>query len=368
MAQEKSPLEPAVLYNCGAPNRDKDEAMSTGPLTSKRIEFDDQAEAAEFYFRQGWTDGLPVVPPTAEGVRGFIDYAGRSPSEILGAEPTKGRVITVEKTAINAVMVGCVPEYFPVVVAAVEAMCEPRFNLHAVSVSTMSAAVLTVVNGPIRGELGLNSGVGAFGPGNRANATIGRAIRLVISNVTGAVPGELDKGTLGHGGKYSWCVAEAEEESPWAPLHVERGLNPDESAVTVFAGLSPIQYANHESTLPEDVLASARDALFASGRGHDEIVIVMWPEHVGHMRSAGWTKAQVKEYLHAVGSRTEAEWAAAESSTNGRGKGSVKIPVAKSADSYTLVVAGGAAGGFSVVIPLWGSGSNSKPITKKVLT
>ena len=333
-------------------------------LSSKRLEFDGPAEALEHYYDQGWTDGLPVVPPTAERVAKFLGGAGRDPAEILGAEPTKGRVVTAEKAAINAVMAGCLPEYFSVVLAAVEAICEPRFNLHAVSVSTMGAAVLTVVNGPIAPELGLNSGVGAFGPGHRANATIGRALRLVMTNVSGAIPGEMDKGTLGHGGKYSWCVAEAEDISPWDPLHVERGLEPEESAVTVFAGLSPIQFTNHESTRPEDVLASAKDALFASGRGHDEIVVVLCPEHVGHMKAAGWTKAQVKDHLHAVARRTEAEWADA-SGSDPQDDARV-VPVAKSSDSYTLFVAGGPAGGFSVVIPLWGSGSNSKPVTKKV--
>ena len=129
---------------------------------------------------------------------------------------------------------------FPVVAAALEAICSPEFNLHAVTVSTMGAAALIVVNGPIAQEIGLNSGVSVFGPGNRANATIGRAVRLVIMNVTGARPGELDKATIGHPGKYTWCMAEAEDKSPWEPLHVERGFLQDSSAVSVFPGLSPI--------------------------------------------------------------------------------------------------------------------------------
>ena len=215
--------------------------MSTQPLTSNRLEFDDAVEVVEYYFDQGWTDGLPVVPPTVDRVAEFLDAAGRSASDIVGTEPTKGRVITAEKMAINAVMAGCRPEYFPVVVAAIEAMSEPQFNLHAISVSTMGAAVMTVVSGPIARELSLNSGVNVFGPGNRANATIGRAVRLVMMNVTGAEPGELDKATLGHAGKYTWCIAEAEEASPWEPLHVERGFDHDQSAVSVFAGLSPFQ-------------------------------------------------------------------------------------------------------------------------------
>ena len=160
-------------------------ALTSQPLTSDLFEFDSSVDVIEHYFRSGWTDGLPVVPPTPERVGEFLDYVGRSPSEIMGTEPTKGRVITVEKVAINAVMAGCLPEYFPVVLAAVEALVEPQFNLHAITVSTMGAAVLAVVNGPIANDLAMNSSVSVFGPGHRANATIGRAIRLVIINVTG---------------------------------------------------------------------------------------------------------------------------------------------------------------------------------------
>ena len=234
--------------------------MATQTLTSDRFDFDDASEAIEFYFERGWTDGLPVVPPTPEKVARFLDAAGRSPAEILCTEPTKGRVITAEKAAINAVMAGCLPGYFPVVAAAVEAMNEPRFNLHAITASTAGAAVLAVVNGPIAGELGVNSGISLFGPGHRANATIGRALRLVIGNASGSVSGVIDKATLGHPGKYTWCIAEAEEVSPWEPLHVERGFSKDDSAVTVFAGLSQIQASYHESGRPEEILGSFTDA------------------------------------------------------------------------------------------------------------
>ena len=177
--------------------------MTAESLTSRKLEFEDAVEAVEFYLEQGWTDGLPVVPPTVERVSRFLEHAGRSASEIVGAEPVKGRVVTVEKVAVNAAMAGCLPEHFPVVLAAVEAICEPSFNLHAISVSTASAAVLVVVNGPIAKELHINSGVGVFGPGHRANATIGRAVRLVMQNATGALPGVLAKGALGHGGQYT---------------------------------------------------------------------------------------------------------------------------------------------------------------------
>ena len=339
--------------------------MTTQPLTSNRLGFDDAGEAIEYYFRQGWTDGLPVVPPTVDRVAQFLEHVGRSPSEILGTEPTRGRVITVEKVAINAVMAGCLPEYLPVVIAAVEAMCEPQFNLHAITASTMGAAVLMVVNGPIVRDLGLNSGVSVFGPGHRANATIGRSVRLVISNVTGAVSGELDKATMGHAGKYTWCIAEAEDVSPWEPLHVERGIPANQSAVTIFAGLSPTQVRNHEANEPKGILTSFSDAMFAAGPGQGEIVVVLCPEHIGNIKSAGWTKTQVKEFLFGITQRKASEWARVGPAPGDLAASDADVlqPVAQSPDSITVLVAGGAAGAFSDIIPLWGGGSNSRSVT-----
>ena len=338
------------------------------PLASNLLEFDDASDAIEHYFRAGWTDGLPVVPPTIEKVQAFLDYAGRPPSEILGTEPTKGRVITVEKVAVNAVMAGCLPEYFPTALAAIEAMCEPQFNLHAITVSTMGAAVLAVVNGPIVDELALNSGVSVFGPGHRANATIGRAIRLVIINVTGAVPGALDKATMGHPGKYTWCIAEAQDASPWEPLHAERGLDAGDSAITVFAGLSARQVSNHMGNTPEDILVSFQDAMFSCGYGQGEVVIALCPEHVGYLAAAGWTKAQVKAYLHETAQRRASEWVRAGALPDGAVDAESMLAVMDGADGITVLVAGGAAGAFSHVIPLWGGGSNSRSVTRKIAT
>ena len=341
--------------------------MSDQPLASAKLEFGDAYEAIEHFYRHGWTDGLPVVPPTVDAVRRFLDYAGRSPSDIVGSEPVKGRVVTAEKVAINSVMAGCLPEYFPVVLAAVEAMCEPRFNLHAVTASTMGAAVLTVVSGPIAAELEINSGVSVFGPGHRANATIGRAIRLVISNVTGALPGLLDKATLGHGGKFSWCVAEAEDMSPWEPLHVDRGLARPQSAVTVFAGLSPIQVGSHAGD-PESILAAFRDGLLASGAGQKELVVVVCPEHLGILHAAGWSKGRLRERLFELGQRPLAHWGIAGAQTAGPAVEDTEamLGAVDSAGGVTVLVTGGQAGGFSAIVPLWGGGSNSVPVTREV--
>ena len=324
--------------------------MTTPPLTSKRLAFDDEAALLDSFLERGWTDGLPVVPPTEERVRAALEAGGRSPSDILGTEPVRGRVVTAEKAAVNAVMAGCLPGYFPIVAAALEAMCEPRFNLHAVTVSTMGAAVLTVVNGPAAREVGLGSGVSVFGPGNRANATIGRAIRLVVMNVTGARPGELDKATMGHAGKYTWCMAECEETSPWEPLHVERGLGEGESAVTVFPGLSPIPVTSGDED-PGAILGGFEDAMFAAGTGQDELVVVLSPELLGHFRRAGWSKRMVQEALFEVGTRER----------DGGPVRSVSSPGA-----VRVLTAGGAAGGFAAVIPLWGAGSSSQSVTRLI--
>ena len=324
--------------------------MTSSLLTSKRLTFDDEGALFDSFVERGWTDGLPVVPPTEERVRGALEAGGRSPSDILGTEPVRGRVVTAEKAAVNAVMAGCLPEYFPIVAAALEAMCEPQFNLHAVTVSTMGAAVLTVVNGPAARRIGLGSGVSVFGPGNRANATIGRAIRLVIMNVTGAKPGELDKATMGHAGKYTWCMAEGEETSPWEPLHVERGFGADESAVTVFPGLSPIPVTSGDED-PEAILRGFEDAMFAAGTGQDEVVVVLSPELLGHFRRAGWSKRRVQETMFEIATR-ERDGAVARS--------------VSSPDAVRVLTAGGAAGGFASVIPLWGSGSNSQSVTRLI--
>ena len=327
--------------------------MTTQPLTSNRIDFDNANDVIEYYFQKGWTDGLPIVPPTPDRVQQFLDYVGRAPSEILGTEPTKGRVITVEKVAVNAVMAGCLPEYLPVVLAAIEAMCEPKFNLHAMTVSTMGSAVLAVINGPLARELEINSGVSVFGPGHRANATIGRAIRLTIINVTGSIPGQLDKATLGHAGKYTMCIAEAEGSSPWEPLHVERGLSPDQSAVTVFAALSPMQVANYHGNTPETILPAFHDAMFTAGYDQGELIILLAPEHVGFIGEAGWTKAQVKEFLSSGAVRADSE------------TGEMRA-VANAPENLTVMVAGGTAGPFSDVIPLWGAGVGSQSVTREI--
>ena len=342
--------------------------MSSAYLTSHRHEVNDFLEANELYHERGWSDGLPIIPPTEDLVLRFLEASDRDASDVLGVEPVRGRVLTVEKAAINAVMAGCKPEYFPVVVAAAEAICEDQFNLHAITASTMGAAILIVVNGPVVRQIGLNSGINVFGPGRRANATIGRALRLIAINVIGAIPGELDKATFGHAGKYSWCIAEAEEESPWEPLHVERGLSAGDSAVSVFAGLSPWQATNHAGHTPEAILTTVADVLKSVGPDQGEVLLIMSPEHVGHMRSARWSKRQIKKFLADKAQRTVQDWTEAgrlESKYASEDQSRL-LGVCRGPDSVTIVVAGGAAGAFADIIPLWAGGIGSKPVTRAI--
>ncbi len=343
--------------------------MANAQLSSNYIHFDDWNEVVEEYMKRGWTDGLPIIPPTPGLVAEFLGEAGRSASDILGTEPTKGRVITAEKAAVNAVMAGCKPEYFKIVAAAVEAMCEPQFNLHAVTASTQGSAVLVVVNGPLAKEVGLNSSISVFGPGHRANATIGRAIRLVIINATGSVSGEIDKATQGHPGKYTWCIAEDEEVSPWDPLQTDRGFAAEDNTVSIFPGLSGIQVDNHAFQKPEEILISFRDAMFAGGVGMNqgEVVVVLCPEHLGHLRRAGWSKERVKEFLYDAAKRKISEWReAGRFIRDSAGADDDYLHSVVSPDAITVLAAGGHAGAFSSVIPLWSGGTGSRSVTKLI--
>ena len=347
-------------------------------LTSNSIEVPGALEAIETYFENGWSDGLPVVPPTPEAVTAMLEGAKLSPDDILGIEPVKGAVITAEKAAINAVMSGCKPEYMPVVVAAIEAITQPEFNLHGITVSTMGAAIMLIVNGPITKELEINSGVSAFGPGYRANATIGRAIRLIVQNVLGTQSNDgLDKATLGHPGKYSWCVAENEEALPndWSPLHVTQGSTEGESAVTVVSGLSGTQFGEHEASTPEGILDAFAQRLYPMGPGVKQVVLVICPEHAAHFTAAGWKKEQVGKYLYENARKPASEWIAmgfpsgAQRDTKAElsdVNADQPISVLDSPESAIPIVVGGAGGAWSAVIPPWSLGSRSKVVTRPI--
>ena len=238
---------------------DKVIAMPDSTSTISRVPAG--TDLVEWYFGQGWTDGLPVVPPTGEKVAACIAALGGEPEFLECRVPPRYGGLTREVLAVDMVMAGCKPDYAPVVRAAMLALTAPAFNLNGVQATTHMAGPLLVVNGPIASEIGMNGGVNAFGSGNRANATIGRAIRLILLNVGGGTPGDLDKSTLGHPGKYTYCVAENEAESPFAPYHVEKGFAPEDSTVFVIAAEPPHSCTNHVADDPEGILDTICSAM-----------------------------------------------------------------------------------------------------------
>ena len=205
------------------------------PIRARKIAIGSMDDEFEFMFDQGFSDGLPVIPPTPERVLRMLSGTKRDSQDVIAQMPPNMGEVTVEKVAINCVLAGCKPEYMPIVMAAVEAVVTDDFNIHGVMATTMGASPVLVVNGPIRDRVGMNSGIGALGQGNRANATIGRALRLIIRNIGGAKPGGTERSTLGNPMKFTMCFAEWEEESNWEPLHVERGFQKGDSVVTAFA-------------------------------------------------------------------------------------------------------------------------------------
>src|SRR5215831_9696490 len=253
----------------------------------------DPAELIEAYYERGWTDGLPVVPPTEKSVAGMLAGAGLSADRAIGELPDRHVTATAGKVAINAVLAGCRPEYFPVVVAAIRGLCHQDFAYHGPASSTGGSAIVLIVNGPIAKAIGINSGNNVFGQGVRANATIGRAVRLTMMNVMNTRPGLLDRATLGTPGKYSFCFAENEENHPWEPFHVTRGFQRDQSAVTVYASNSLYAVYNQLSSEPEPLLRCFADALCNLGtpnlRGFNQSLVVFAGEHAEVFRRSGWS-------------------------------------------------------------------------------
>ena len=342
----------------------------TSELLSNRYAVDDLSQAMDLCFEKGWTDGLPVVPPTEARVRVMLDAAGLLPDQEIAFITNRQVAVSAEKVAINAVMAGCKPEYMPVVVAAVEGLGDPRWGYHGPATSTGGAGVLMIVNGPIARALGFNSGDNLFGPGWRANATVGRALRLVMRNVIGTLPGALDRGTLGHPGKYTYVIAENETESPWTPLHVERGFRPEQSAVTVMAAEAPHQVYNQLSNTAAGVLATLCDDMRVSGNvmNQPNYALVIAGEHMRTIAADGWSKADIRTYVF-----EHTQNSLAHLKRTGRLAGDVKPgdettlrPIVASPEDIVVVAAGGRAGAFSAYIPGWASRRSSEAVTKLI--
>jgi hypothetical protein len=335
-------------------------------LSSKAYEVEDFAAAQEFFHSNGWTDGLPVVPPTEKAVAACLEWAMMPPDELIGIEPVREQPITAEKLAINAVMAGCLPMHFPVVVTAWQAMLKDEFLLHGISSSTGGCAVLVVINGPIRLEIDAVSTFNALGNGNRATSVIGRAIRLGLINLMDVRPGGIDRSTLGHPGKFSYCIAEDEEDTDWQPLSIMRGMPEGSSAVTVMAALAPRQIMNEWTTDPKEILETfaaemRANQLHYSIYGGNYAVIV--PKQLrDHLQKAGWSKRDVAEFLYERARVRRGEWANVGKGSVVRDRADKVHPALESPDHLLVVAAGGPAGGFGAVIPPW-MGSKTKAVT-----
>ena len=358
-------------------------AMAEGsPIRARRIDVGSQDDEVEFMFDQGFSDGLPLVPPTPERVIEMLAGTSKDAQEVLGEMAPHMGVVTVEKVAINAVMAGCKPEYLPVVLAATEAILTDDYNIHGVMATTMGASPVLVVNGPIRHRIGMNMGLGALGQGNRANATIGRALRLVIRNIGGAKPGETERSTLGNPMKFTMCFAEWEERNPWSPLHVERGFDKDDSVVTVFTMSSgPTLIVDQDSRSASQLAGTLGQGLQAvmspKAYGATDCLLVVVPEHVDTLMRDNYSKAELRQRIQEVSARPLRELVADPQSGTG-----IKADMAAQMDESTLnnmvskfrrdddihiVVAGSEAGKFSGAFHGWVTGSvGSIPVSRKI--
>lgn len=259
-------------------------------------------ELQDWFEAQGWTDGLPVVPPTPELVDAMIAGSALPAGAVVAPVAPSNVPATVEKVAINAVMAGCRPQYMPVIVAALRAMAQRTFNLAGIQATTHPVAPVVFVNGPIRSRIGINCATNVFGQGFRANATIGRALRLVLINIGGGVPGKTDMATFGSPAKFSCCAGENEEASPWEPFHVEHGMTRDESAVLVHGGEAPHNIQDHASTTPDELLMTAASTMATLGNNNagmgGEMLLVFGPEHARILADHGMSKDDVRAELH----------------------------------------------------------------------
>lgn len=343
------------------------------PFDSHRIHDvpDDLLAAIDYCYEQGWTDGLPVIPPVTDRVHAMLAYEGRPPEAVIATHPATTLQLTVHAAAVNAVMAGCLPEYFPVLVAAFEAMDKPDFNFHGSTASTGGSAPLLIVSGSYAEDINMNADVNLFGPGNRANATIGRATRLILRNVFQMIPGISDKSTQGSPAKYSFCIAERSRGNPWPLLCQTQDYPEGVSSVTVFAGGGFFNVENHGGNTPGQVLGSVADAMANYGCiTLGQSVVILAPEHMHIVASAGWSRRDAQEFLFAQAKRP------VEGMTNVGKYRDVEYDKQHGPDGHPLVapgfihrglspddilitMGGGDAGGHSCFIPSWSRARSS---------
>ncbi|MCH2186471.1 thioredoxin [Myxococcota bacterium] len=370
---------PALRPGCGSASVDPEVALDLRvrfgdhSLHSRRVEFGSAEDEIEALYDRGWTDGLPVVPPTERRVLAMLEGTSRAPDEIVAHIPPDLAPCTVEKVAINAVLAGCKPEYLPVVLAAVEAACSEAFNIHGLLATTMTSGPVLIVNGPIRRALDMNAGRNVFGQGNRANSTIGRALQLVVRNVGGGRPGEIDRATFGNPGKVGFCFAEDEEGSPWSPLSTDLGAAAGQSTVTLFPGEGPRTIVDQLARDPESLARSY--AMNLRSLHHPKAVmafdclLAIGPEHARVFSEAGWDKKDLLARLH--------ELLVIPTEELVRGAGGVAEGVPENVQAKALpkfrpggiliVHCGGEAGLFSAMIGGWVTGEmGSQPVVKEI--
>jgi len=330
------------------------------------VEPDAQKISHDFYLKK-MTDGLPIIPPTREKVRKFLKFTDRHPDEVIAVLPPIQGKATMEKIAINSVMAGCIPAFIPVIQHAIQAVSNEKFNLPGVNATTHPVAICTILNGPISYEIDINNGVGCLGPGNIANATIGRALRLCMINIAGAIPGIGDHSTMGSPAKYSYCFGENENESPWEPLNVERGLKEDYSTVTVMAAEAPQNVNDHRSKNAEELLDTIIQTLSTAGCNNShvpgELLVIMGPEHVQTVAKEGWGKTDVKNYIHENalvpvdladrgGRKLDEKWIIDDQVKLTRSPDDVVMVVAGGPGRHTMIAHGFGTSSQSVTIPL----------------
>lgn len=344
-------------------------------LAARKVEYGDNDDPEEICYQRGWTDGLPVTPPTDARVLRMLSGTKRRPDEVIGKIPPYLADCTIEKAAINAVLAGCRPEYMPVLLAALEAALEPVFTLHGVLATTYFSSPVIIVNGPVARRIGMNSGINALGQGNRANATIGRALNLIVQNLGGGRPGEADRATLGAPSKYTLCFAEDESDPEWEPLSVSRGFPRGASTVTLFQGHGVEAVVDQKSRTPEGLSRSIGMSLVKVGHTRltqsARAVLVLTPEHYAIYREAGWDRRRIERALFEATIRPGREILAG---ADGIGEG---VPASRAdemvpkfhEDGLMVVRAGGKAGLFSAILPGWLAGRNRlelQPVTKEV--
>ena len=348
--------------------------MESNILQAERLEVSDDLWAVNAFFEEkGWTDGLPIIPPTEERVEQMLAAAKRKPQEIIGVVPPRWAPATVEKIAVNAVMAGCLPQYMPVLIAAVEALTDPKLNLYALQATTGGPAIMLIVNGPIRKQLDINGGSNVLGEGWRANTTIGRCIRLIQRNIGGSYPGTTCKATLGWPGKYSLCIAENEEASPWEPLHVERGFDTNQSTITAISADGSVRASDLDSTKAKGVLTNFAHRM--EGPSGPEAIMVICPEHARIIAGDGFSKNDVKQFIWERAAYRMKDLPDETFAQRVKRRPDLQltrdsvIPVTDKPEDILIVVAGGD-GSQSQYIHVWGQstpeGGTTRSVTKAI--